>query len=91
MGIDALAFSDTPGMANPMQVKSILEKLLPETKDIPVILHLHNTRGLGLVNVMAALECGITRFGVEVAAKVSHQKVDINLEMESIGVLAYGK
>jgi hydroxymethylglutaryl-CoA lyase len=66
-GIDALALSDTTGMAKPLQVKSILGKLLTHTKDIPVILHLHDTRGLGLVNVMAALECGITHFDTALA------------------------
>ena len=66
-GIDALALSDTTGMARPLQVKRILGKLLPQTKDIPVILHLHDTRGLGLVNVMAALECGITHFDTALA------------------------
>ena len=66
-GIDALALSDTTGMAKPLQVKRILGKLLPQTKDIPVILHLHDTRGLGLVNVMAALECGITHFDTTLA------------------------
>jgi len=66
-GIDALALSDTTGMAKPLQVKRILGKLLPQTKDIPVILHLHDTRGLGLVNVMAALECGITHFDTALA------------------------
>ena len=35
--------------------------------ETPLILHLHDTRGLGLVNLMAALECGVTRFDTALA------------------------
>jgi hydroxymethylglutaryl-CoA lyase len=61
-GIDALALSDTTGMGHPASVQNLLELLLPETADLPVIMHFHDTRGLGLVNVMTALGIGITRF-----------------------------
>jgi hydroxymethylglutaryl-CoA lyase len=61
-GIDALALSDTTGMGHPASVGSLLELLLPETDKLPVIMHFHDTRGLGLVNVMTSLDFDITRF-----------------------------
>ena len=61
-GVDAIAISDTTGMADPVSVKKLIEMLLPEIRSIPIILHFHDTRGLGLANVLAALQCGITRF-----------------------------
>jgi hydroxymethylglutaryl-CoA lyase len=60
--VDAIALSDTTGMANPMSVKRLLQTLMPACGGIPLILHLHDTRGLGLANLMAALECGVNQF-----------------------------
>lgn len=40
---------------------------MPEVGYTPVVLHLHDTRGLGLVNVMAAMECGVTFFDTSLA------------------------
>ena len=61
-GVDVLSFSDTTGMATPSSIRRLLDTVLPAVGGIPVIAHLHDTRGLGLVNLMTALECGITRF-----------------------------
>jgi hydroxymethylglutaryl-CoA lyase len=66
-GIDAVALSDTTGMANPAAVARLLEQLLPELGSIPVILHFHDTRGLGLANVLAALQCSVTCFDTALA------------------------
>ncbi len=62
LGIDSLALADSTGMANPQQIKDMLRALEPIVGDIPVILHLHDTRGMGLANVVAAVEAGCTRF-----------------------------
>lgn len=62
LGIRHLTLGDTTGMATPPLVKErvrALEAALPEMK---VTLHFHNTRGIGLVNVYAGLEEGITSF-----------------------------
>ncbi len=67
LGIDMLAISDTTGMANPLSIKRLLEKLMPDAGDLPVVLHLHDTRGLGLANVMAAMECGVRYFDTALA------------------------
>lgn len=62
MGVDALALADSTGMANPHQIQTMLTEILPLAGDVPVILHLHDTRGMGLANVLAAIEAGCTRF-----------------------------
>ncbi len=67
LGVDTLCLSDTTGMANPLSIKSLMKKLIPEADGMPVALHLHNTRGLGLVNVMAAMDCGISHFDTALA------------------------
>jgi len=67
MGIQTLAISDTTGMANPLSIKNLLKKLMPKVGNTPVVLHFHDTRGLGLVNVIAAMECGVTRFDTALA------------------------
>jgi hydroxymethylglutaryl-CoA lyase len=67
LGVDTLCLSDTTGMANPLSIKSLMKKLIPEADGMPVVLHLHDTRGLGLVNVMAAMDCGISHFDTALA------------------------
>jgi len=61
-GIHQLVLADTTGMATPLSVKRLLRDLLPITTAVPVGLHLHDTRGMGLVNVMTGLEMGISHF-----------------------------
>ena len=67
MGIETLAISDTTGMANPISIKNLVNKLMPKVGNTPVVLHLHDTRRLGLVNVMAAMACGVTLFDTALA------------------------
>ena len=53
LGIQEISLSDTTGMANPLQVYEYgvhIKKLFP---DIEWVLHFHNTRGMGLANVLA--------------------------------------
>jgi len=66
-GVDAIAISDTTGMADPVAVKKLMGMLVPEIGSIPIMLHFHDTRGLGLANVLAALQCGITHFDTSLA------------------------
>jgi len=62
LGLDELALADSSGFANPHQMSVLLENIIPLAKEIPIILHLHDTRGMGLANVLAALGYGIRHF-----------------------------
>jgi len=61
-GADSVGLSDTTGYANPAQVKRMFSRLHKEIGDKSGGAHLHNTRGQGLANVVAALEAGVTTF-----------------------------
>ncbi|MFQ5626455.1 MAG: hydroxymethylglutaryl-CoA lyase [Methyloligellaceae bacterium] len=62
-GADRLNVADTVGYANPKQVKELFVELFRTVgRDIPVAAHFHDTRGLGLANVCAALEAGVREF-----------------------------
>ncbi len=62
-GAVELTLSDTTGYANPAQVKRLVRKVKAAVGAERLhTLHLHNTRGLGLANVLAGLEEGITTF-----------------------------
>ena len=60
-GCDDIGLSDTTGYANPAQVRRLIRLVRQEVgRDKLSSVHLHNTRGLGLANALAALEEGIT-------------------------------
>lgn len=61
-GVDEISLGDTTGMATPPIVESIVSGLREQFPATPLALHFHNTRGLGLVNIMTGLELGIDRF-----------------------------
>jgi hydroxymethylglutaryl-CoA lyase len=62
-GCDEVGLSDTTGYANPAQVKDLVRRVRSAVGEHALSgLHLHNTRGLGLANVLAGLEVGITTF-----------------------------
>ena len=62
LGFSGISLGDTTGMATPPLVSKAVRFLQDKQPDFPIGLHFHNTRGLGLVNVMAGLEEGIDRF-----------------------------
>lgn len=60
-GVNEVGLSDTTGYANPQQVKRLVRKVQAAVgKENITGVHLHNTRGLGLANALAAIEEGIT-------------------------------
>jgi hydroxymethylglutaryl-CoA lyase len=61
-GADQIAIADTVGYANPGQVKKLMRQVLALTGVVPVTCHFHDTRGLGLANVFAALDAGVRSF-----------------------------
>lgn len=66
LGVDELALADSSGLANPRQMTALLQAVKGLTGDVPIILHLHDTRGMGLANVLAALQCGVGIFDTAV-------------------------
>jgi hydroxymethylglutaryl-CoA lyase len=62
IGADEIVVADTVGYGNPAQVRRILGAAVREAGDVPVAAHFHDTRGLGLANVTAALETGVRAF-----------------------------
>ncbi|MEI5999760.1 hydroxymethylglutaryl-CoA lyase [Paraburkholderia bengalensis] len=62
MGINGITLADTTGMANPRQVARLVKRVLQRVPAAALTLHFHNTRGLGLANVLAAYEAGARRF-----------------------------
>ena len=62
LGVRGLSICDTTGMAHPAQVARMVEALQQRFGDLQLTLHFHNTRGMGLANVLAAVQAGIERF-----------------------------
>lgn len=62
LGVRGLTLCDTTGMAHPDQVSRLCEAFRARYPDLQLTLHFHNTRGMGLANVMAAAQQGIDRF-----------------------------
>jgi hydroxymethylglutaryl-CoA lyase len=65
LGFDGISLADTTGMANPRQVRELTAKVLqrfPPPDDTYYTLHFHNTRGMGLANVVAGIEAGVRSF-----------------------------
>ena len=61
-GYRELSLADSFGLANPLQVRRMLKRMREEFPDVHWSLHIHNTRGLGLANVVAAMEEGVDMF-----------------------------
>jgi hydroxymethylglutaryl-CoA lyase len=61
-GAHGVTVCDTTGMAHPRQVRRVVAEYGRRFPGTQLTLHLHNTRGLGLANVLAALDAGADRF-----------------------------
>ncbi|MDA8395583.1 MAG: hydroxymethylglutaryl-CoA lyase [Candidatus Dormibacteraeota bacterium] len=63
LGVSEIGIADTIGVADPRQVSSLIEHLARSGVGAEQLsLHLHDTRGMGLANALAAYESGILRF-----------------------------
>lgn len=65
-GVKGMSLADTTGMANPVQVKQILNHLMPKFPHLIWRLHTHNTRAMAIPNVLAAIDCGVTHFDASI-------------------------
>jgi hydroxymethylglutaryl-CoA lyase len=61
-GCEEVAFGDTTGMANPMQVRDFFSAAFDRLAGVELTAHFHNTRGQGLANALAALDVGVRSF-----------------------------
>lgn len=61
-GADEIVLCDTIGTATPLQLEELLNHLFDKYPDFPFILHIHDTNGMGLANVITAMHMGMTRF-----------------------------
>jgi len=66
LGARRITLGDTTGMATPSNVRSLVRGLRAELPGVEIVLHLHNTRGVGLANVMVGLDEGVRRFDAAV-------------------------
>ena len=67
IGFDSLTFADTTGMANPHQVERMMRDAKQRFPDTEVTLHFHNTRGMGLANVVAGIAAGVVHYDASIA------------------------
>ena len=62
LGVRSVTFGDTTGVANPRQVEQLVRTVSRRFPDVELTLHFHNTRGMGLANVVAGIGAGVARF-----------------------------
>jgi hydroxymethylglutaryl-CoA lyase len=63
-GVHEINLADTTGMANPATIRALCGEVTRRFPDLPVILHLHDTRALGVSNMLAGYESGVRIFDV---------------------------
>lgn len=66
-GYQSVSVADTLGRANPRQVRETVTQVMDAIGGVKVNLHLHDTYGMGLANVLAGLEAGVRSFDVSIA------------------------
>ena len=66
-GVDRISIADTIGIAVPNQVEQLMKKVIAVAGEIPVTIHLHDTRGLGSANAYAAYQAGVRIFETAVS------------------------
>lgn len=62
LNVKTITLADTTGMANPQQVYDLVSEMTTKFPEQSFNLHFHNTRGMGLANMMGAMQAGITSF-----------------------------
>ena len=62
LGVDEISLADSTGMGNPAAIKRIMSKVVEWADGKNVVLHLHDTEGKGLANMLAGIEVGVNVF-----------------------------
>jgi hydroxymethylglutaryl-CoA lyase len=65
-GVDEVTLATSMGMANPVQVSTMLDAVFERYPDLDVGLHLHDTNGMSLANTLVAMQAGVDRFDTSV-------------------------
>jgi len=60
-GLESFSLADSTGLAHPGAICRVVDAVAP-LMDAPLVLHLHDTRGLGVANILAAAGAGVCRF-----------------------------
>lgn len=66
MGVEAISYGDTTGMATPRRVRAVVTAVREAVPNLRLNMHFHDTRGTGLANVVAALNLGIDYFDASI-------------------------
>lgn len=66
-GAEEVSLADTVGYANPAQVRRLFGEVRKVAGSVPLAAHFHDTRGLGIANVSAAVDTGVLRFDASLA------------------------
>ena len=64
--INEVALADTMGWATPSRIVAVTGAVRERWPDVPIRLHLHDTRGIGISNAWAAMQLGVDRFDTTV-------------------------
>jgi hydroxymethylglutaryl-CoA lyase len=66
IGVAGIVLCDTIGIADPVRTESLLGTVSKAFPDLPLAMHMHDTRGLGLANILTGMQCGVTEFETSV-------------------------
>jgi len=66
LGVGAISFGDTTGMATPRRVREVIAAVRDALPDLDINMHFHDTRGTGLANAVVALDMGVDYFDASV-------------------------
>lgn len=91
--IEEIALADTMGWSNPFLTERVVGEVRSQWPDIPVRLHLHDTRGLGIANASSAMRLGVDRFDTTVGGLggcpfAKHKGAPGNIATEELVLLA---
>ena len=64
VGVKEINLADTTGMGNPYSIRRLVEQCRTMFPGLNISLHLHDTRGLGLANMLSGYEAGVRTFDV---------------------------
>lgn len=66
LGIEAISYGDTTGMGTPERVAQVIEAVRSDLPHLDINMHFHDPGGVGLKNVVAALELGVDYFDASI-------------------------